>query len=62
MKALSRGCLSPSLVRGPKLATKKGYSAVRGFWPPEELAKLADGPTACGEVARGRCFFAWNLV
>jgi hypothetical protein len=22
----------------------------------EELAQLADGPTGCGEVARGGCF------
>ena len=37
------------------------YSAVHGFWPAEELAELADGPTGCGEVARGGCLFAWNL-
>ena len=61
MKALSRGCLSPSLVRGRDLATKMIYSAVRGFWPAEELAVLADGPTGCGEVARGGCLFAWNF-
>jgi hypothetical protein len=26
--------------------------------PVEELAELADGPTGCGEVTRGRCLFA----
>jgi hypothetical protein len=31
------------------------YSAVYGFWPVEELAEMADGPTACGKVARGGC-------
>lgn len=25
------------------------------FWPVEESAVLADGPTGCGEVARGGC-------
>jgi hypothetical protein len=34
---------------------------VHGFWPVEELAELADGPTGCGEVARGGCSFAWNF-
>ena len=33
------------------------YSAVHGFWPVEELVELADGPTGCGEVARGGCLF-----
>jgi hypothetical protein len=33
------------------------YSAVRGFWPVEELAELMNGPTGCGEVARGGCLF-----
>ena len=37
------------------------YSAVHGFWPVEELAELADGPTGRGEVARGGCLFAWNI-
>jgi hypothetical protein len=37
------------------------YSAVHRFWPVEEFAELADGPTGCGEVARGGCLFAWNL-
>jgi len=61
MKALSRGCLSPSLVRGRYLSTKKCYSAVRGFWPTEELAELANGLTVYGEVARGGCLFPWNF-
>ena len=34
---------------------------MHGFWPIEELAVLVDGPTGCGEVARGGCVFAWNL-
>jgi hypothetical protein len=37
------------------------YIAVYGFWPMVGLAELADGPTGCGEVARGGCWFAWNL-
>jgi hypothetical protein len=36
------------------------YSALHGFWPVE-LPELADGPTESGEVARGRCLFAWNF-
>jgi hypothetical protein len=32
-----------------------------GFWPLEELAELADGPTRCGELARGGCLCAWNF-
>ena len=31
------------------------YTAVYGFWPAEELAQLADGPTGFGEVATGGC-------
>jgi hypothetical protein len=27
----------------------------------EELAELADGPTKCGEVARGGCLFDGNF-
>jgi len=34
------------------------YRAVHDFLPVEELALLADGPTGCGEVTRGRCLFA----
>jgi radical SAM superfamily enzyme len=34
---------------------------VDGFWPVEETADLADGPTRGGEVARGGCLFAWNF-
>jgi hypothetical protein len=34
---------------------------VQGFWPVDELAELADGPTGCGEVARGTYLFAWNF-
>ena len=37
------------------------YSAVHSFWSVEMLAKLADGPTGCGEVARGGCLFARNF-
>ena len=37
------------------------YSAVHGFWPMEELAKLADGPTGCGEMVRGGGLFACNF-
>ena len=31
------------------------------FWSAGDLAELADGPTGCGEVARGGCLFAWNF-
>ena len=31
---------------------------MEGFWPVE---KLADGPTGCGEVARGGCLFDGNF-
>jgi hypothetical protein len=34
---------------------------VTGFWPVEDLAELAEGPTGCGEEARGGCLFAWNF-
>jgi len=34
---------------------------MHGFWPLEEIAELADGPTGCTEVARGGCLFAWNF-
>ena len=27
------------------------------FWPVEEIAKLAEKATGCGEVARGGCSF-----
>ena len=37
------------------------YSAVHGFWPVEELAKLADEPTGRCEVAKSGCLFAWNF-
>ena len=37
------------------------YSAAHGFWPEEELAELADGPTGRGKMARGGCLFAWNF-
>jgi len=36
------------------------YSTLRRF-RPVELAELADGPSGCGEVARGGCLFAWNF-
>ena len=41
--------------------SKNMYSAVRGFWPVKELVELAGGSTACCEMARGRCLFAWNF-
>jgi hypothetical protein len=34
---------------------------VHGFWPVEDLAQLAAGPTTCGDVVRGGCFSTWNL-
>jgi len=35
---------------------------VHGFWKAEDLAELADGPTGCGEVARGGCLFIYALL
>jgi len=37
------------------------YSTVHGFWPVQEFVLMANGPTRCGEVARGGCLFAWNV-
>ena len=31
------------------------YNEVQGFWSVWGLAKLAGGPTGCGDVARGGC-------
>jgi len=31
------------------------------FWPVVDSAELADGPTGCGEMARGRRLFACNF-
>jgi hypothetical protein len=39
----------------------KYYSKLLRFWPVEQLGELAGGPTGCGEVARGACFFACNF-
>ena len=37
------------------------YSKVHGFWPVEELAELAYGPTGCGEKARGGCLLGTSV-
>jgi hypothetical protein len=37
------------------------FSELFPFWPVEELAELADGPTGCGEMARGGCLCTWNF-
>ena len=34
---------------------------MNGFCLVEVVAELADGPTGCGEVARGGCLFACNF-
>jgi hypothetical protein len=34
---------------------------MHGFWPVEETAELAEGPTGCGEVVSFKCSFAWNF-
>ena len=36
------------------------YSSLRRFWPVEDVAEVADGPTGCDEVARGGCSYTWN--
>ena len=60
-EALSRGCLSPGLVRDRDRTTTKVYSAVHAFWPAGELTELADGPTERDQMARGGCLFAPNF-
>jgi hypothetical protein len=34
---------------------------VHDFCPARELAELVNEHTACGEVAKGGCLFAWNF-
>ena len=34
------------------------FSAVYDFWRVKEIVELANGPTGCGEVAKGGCLFA----
>jgi hypothetical protein len=57
--------LSPNLSVGtistPIGRSQHWYSAMHGFWPLKELAKLADGPTGCRDVPRGGCLFACNF-
>ena len=43
------------------LSVQSLYSAVYNFWPVEDLEELADGPTGCGELARGGCVLFWNF-
>ena len=45
------------------MSLRGSFSAfiVHGFWPVEELANLADGPTWRGEVARGGCSLTWDF-
>ena len=40
----------------------KGCCVMHDFGRWKELAELADGPTGCGEVARGGCLFARNFI
>jgi len=44
--------------RGTQLGRPLLDSAVLGFWPVEELAEQADGPTGRGEVTRAGCLLA----
>jgi hypothetical protein len=44
-----------------RVTRRVAYIAVHRFWPVEELAELADGPSGCGGVARGGCLFDWNF-
>jgi hypothetical protein len=34
---------------------------VHGSWPVKKFAELANGPTECGEVARGGCLCVWDF-
>jgi hypothetical protein len=34
------------------------YSMFLRFWSVEDIMEMADGPTGCGDVARGACLFA----
>jgi hypothetical protein len=65
LPTFQRNVLASSLLLseevGSKFIRNFFYSTVHGFWPVEVLAELADGPTGCGEVARGGCLFAWNF-
>jgi hypothetical protein len=36
--------------------------AMLGFGRWKEFGELADGPTGCGEVARGGCLFARSFI
>ena len=38
------------------------HSMLLRFWPVEDIADLVDGPTGCGDVARGGGLFAWNFT
>jgi len=37
------------------------FSALLLFWPLEDSAELADGPTGCGEMGNGRRLLSWNF-
>ena len=57
---MTKNCDEVEWLKLAIAVTLQLYSAVHGFWPAEELAELADGPTSCGELARGGCTFTWN--
>jgi hypothetical protein len=44
-----------------KILYRNSYCTLLRFWPAGDLALLADGPTGCGEGARGGCLFVWNV-
>jgi hypothetical protein len=55
--------LAPPFMNSPSLlCALTVYSALHGFWLVQGLAELANGPSGCGEVVKGGCLFAWNLV
>jgi len=54
--------LFPTLLTSLPSTTQACAHKVHGFWPVEELVELASRPSGGGEVAKGVCLFAWNLV
>ena len=50
----NNGCTDAPQCFGLIMANVR-YIALYDYWPVEELAELAYGPTGCGEVARGGC-------
>jgi len=59
---LPASLLFPKLLTALPSTTQACAHKVHGFWLVEELLELASRPPVGGEVAKGVCLFAWNLV